>query len=68
MIDDSSVVIGDVRLADDVGIWPLVVIRVKKQTTWVSQYLLSLILTLIQMVSTTLSLVMMMQSVRLNYI
>ncbi|MBW9309805.1 gamma carbonic anhydrase family protein, partial [Escherichia coli] len=24
MIDDSSVVIGDVRLADDVGIWPLV--------------------------------------------
>ncbi|EFJ87939.1 bacterial transferase hexapeptide repeat protein, partial [Escherichia coli MS 84-1] len=27
MIDDSSVVIGDVRLADDVGIWPLVVIR-----------------------------------------
>lgn len=27
MIDASSVVIGDVRLADDVGIWPLVVIR-----------------------------------------
>ena len=27
MIDDSSVVIGDVRLTDDVGIWPLVVIR-----------------------------------------
>lgn len=27
MIDDSSVVIGGVRLADDVGIWPLVVIR-----------------------------------------
>ncbi|EFB2833739.1 MULTISPECIES: gamma carbonic anhydrase family protein [Escherichia] len=27
MIDSSSVVIGDVRLADDVGIWPLVVIR-----------------------------------------
>ncbi|SUG64018.1 transferase [Salmonella enterica subsp. enterica] len=27
MIDTSSVVIGDVRLADDVGIWPLVVIR-----------------------------------------
>ncbi|MDI8083744.1 hypothetical protein MJN69_28765, partial [Salmonella enterica subsp. enterica serovar Kentucky] len=25
MIDTSSVVIGDVRLADDVGIWPLVV-------------------------------------------
>lgn len=25
MIDDSSVIIGDVRLADDVGIWPLVV-------------------------------------------
>ena len=23
MIDDSSVVIGDVRLADDVGIWPI---------------------------------------------
>ena len=27
MIDTSSVVIGDVRLADDVGIWPLVAIR-----------------------------------------
>ncbi|AZP32006.1 gamma carbonic anhydrase family protein [Cronobacter sakazakii] len=27
MVDSSSVVIGDVRLADDVGIWPLVVIR-----------------------------------------
>jgi len=27
MIDTTSVVIGDVRLADDVGIWPLVVIR-----------------------------------------
>lgn len=27
MIDTSSVVIGDARLADDVGIWPLVVIR-----------------------------------------
>ncbi|ECG8592351.1 gamma carbonic anhydrase family protein [Salmonella enterica subsp. salamae] len=27
MIDASSVVIGDVRLAEDVGIWPLVVIR-----------------------------------------
>jgi carbonic anhydrase/acetyltransferase-like protein (isoleucine patch superfamily) len=27
MIDSTSVVIGDVRLADDVGIWPLVVIR-----------------------------------------
>lgn len=27
MIDSSSVVIGDVVLADDVGIWPLVVIR-----------------------------------------
>lgn len=27
MIDISSVVIGDVRLADDVGIWPLVAIR-----------------------------------------
>ncbi|EAW1232523.1 gamma carbonic anhydrase family protein [Salmonella enterica] len=27
MIDTSSVVIGDVRLADDIGIWPLVVIR-----------------------------------------
>ena len=27
MIDDTSVVIGDVRIADDVGIWPLVVIR-----------------------------------------
>lgn len=27
MVDDTSVVIGDVRLADDVGIWPLVVIR-----------------------------------------
>ena len=26
MVDSSSVVIGDVRLADDVGIWPLVVI------------------------------------------
>ena len=28
MIDDSSVVIGDVRLADDVGIWPLVVMYI----------------------------------------
>ncbi|GDX08207.1 gamma carbonic anhydrase family protein [Buttiauxella sp. A111] len=27
MLDDSSVVIGDVRLADDVSIWPLVAIR-----------------------------------------
>lgn len=27
MIDTSSVVIGDTRLADDVGIWPLVAIR-----------------------------------------
>ncbi len=27
MIDATSVVIGDVRIADDVGIWPLVVIR-----------------------------------------
>jgi len=27
MIDSSSVVIGDVRMADDVSIWPLVVIR-----------------------------------------
>lgn len=27
MVDDTSVVIGDVRMADDVGIWPLVVIR-----------------------------------------
>ncbi|MBJ3815096.1 gamma carbonic anhydrase family protein [Shimwellia pseudoproteus] len=27
MIDPSSVIIGDVRLADDVSIWPLVVIR-----------------------------------------
>ncbi|BDH44376.1 gamma carbonic anhydrase family protein [Salmonella enterica subsp. enterica serovar Choleraesuis] len=27
MIDSSSVVIGDVRLADDVSVWPLVVIR-----------------------------------------
>ncbi|URN98896.1 gamma carbonic anhydrase family protein [Leclercia adecarboxylata] len=27
MIDSSSVVIGDVRLGDDVSIWPLVVIR-----------------------------------------
>ncbi len=27
MVDSSSVVIGDVRMADDVGIWPLVVIR-----------------------------------------
>lgn len=27
MIDTSSVVIGDARLADDVGIWPLVAIR-----------------------------------------
>jgi len=27
MIDASSVVIGDVRIADDVGIWPLVAIR-----------------------------------------
>ena len=27
MIDASSVVVGDVRLADDVSIWPLVAIR-----------------------------------------
>jgi len=27
MVDSSSVVIGDVRIADDVGVWPLVVIR-----------------------------------------
>jgi len=27
MIDTTSVVIGDVRMADDVGIWPLVAIR-----------------------------------------
>lgn len=27
MVDATSVVIGDVRIADDVGIWPLVVIR-----------------------------------------
>lgn len=27
MIDTSSVVIGDVRMADDVSIWPLVAIR-----------------------------------------
>ncbi len=27
MLDSSSVVIGDVRMADDVGVWPLVVIR-----------------------------------------
>ncbi|POP40750.1 gamma carbonic anhydrase family protein [Superficieibacter electus] len=27
MIDSTSVVIGDVRIAEDVGIWPLVVIR-----------------------------------------
>lgn len=27
MVDTTSVVIGDVRIADDVGIWPLVVIR-----------------------------------------
>lgn len=27
MVDSTSVIIGDVRLADDVGIWPLVVIR-----------------------------------------
>ncbi|ALB64293.1 hypothetical protein AFK62_18080 [Cronobacter condimenti 1330] len=27
MVDSSSVVVGDVRMADDVGIWPLVVIR-----------------------------------------
>ncbi|CCJ86425.1 gamma carbonic anhydrase family protein [Cronobacter dublinensis] len=27
MVDRSSVVIGDVRMADDVGVWPLVVIR-----------------------------------------
>lgn len=27
MLDRSSVIIGDVRLADDVGIWPLVAIR-----------------------------------------
>ncbi|MBS9430714.1 gamma carbonic anhydrase family protein [Photorhabdus akhurstii] len=27
MLDSSSVIIGDVRLADDVSIWPLVVIR-----------------------------------------
>ncbi|EOC3062764.1 gamma carbonic anhydrase family protein [Cronobacter dublinensis] len=27
MVDSSSVVIGDVRMADDVGVWPLIVIR-----------------------------------------
>lgn len=27
MVDSSSVVIGDVRIADDVGIWPLVAVR-----------------------------------------
>ncbi|MBV8875481.1 MAG: gamma carbonic anhydrase family protein [Metakosakonia sp.] len=27
MVDATSIVIGDVRIADDVGIWPLVVIR-----------------------------------------
>ena len=27
MIDDSSVIVGDVRLADDVSIWPLVAAR-----------------------------------------
>lgn len=27
MIDPSSVVVGDVRIADDVSIWPLVAIR-----------------------------------------
>ena len=27
MVDATSVVIGDVRIADDVGIWPLVAIR-----------------------------------------
>lgn len=27
MVDSTSVVIGDVRMADDVGVWPLVVIR-----------------------------------------
>ena len=27
MVDPSSVVIGDVRIADDVSIWPLVAIR-----------------------------------------
>lgn len=27
MIDASSVVIGDVRIADDVSVWPLVAIR-----------------------------------------
>jgi len=27
MVDATSVVVGDVRIADDVGIWPLVVIR-----------------------------------------
>lgn len=27
MIDDSSVIVGDVRIADDVSIWPLVVAR-----------------------------------------
>ncbi|KNC10599.1 hypothetical protein AC791_06580 [Klebsiella sp. RIT-PI-d] len=27
MIDPTSVIIGDIRLAEDVGIWPLVVIR-----------------------------------------
>ncbi|EOV9619652.1 gamma carbonic anhydrase family protein [Cronobacter dublinensis] len=27
MVDNSSVVIGDVRMADDVGVWPQVVIR-----------------------------------------
>ncbi|MEA1063192.1 gamma carbonic anhydrase family protein [Erwinia sp. HR93] len=27
MVDEASVIIGNVRIADDVGIWPLVVIR-----------------------------------------
>ncbi|HAI48918.1 MAG TPA: gamma carbonic anhydrase family protein, partial [Enterobacteriaceae bacterium] len=27
MVDASSVVVGDVRIADDVGIWPLVAMR-----------------------------------------
>ncbi len=33
MIDASSVVIGDVRMADDVSIWPLVAIR-EMLTMW----------------------------------
>ena len=33
MIDASSVVIGDVRMADDVSIWPLVAIR-ETLTMW----------------------------------